>query len=460
MNIILQNYTKLIEEVFKNCLNNNLEYYFNNKTDYNVSSYIGLLSTFDIALCNCFKTAFIQLLEEIDRTYCNTIERKRKYHIKQKRSRTILTMFGEITYYRYYYKSKIDGSCFCYVDRILGLEKYDYFDPYIKAEILNYVSNHNYCETAKYINNLIGNRIYIKDKEKYLHRQTIRNIVMNSKVSKPKYEPIINVEELYIMADEKWIPTQNNNGKKIMQKSVVIFDNFNVNGKRKSLNNKMTFSGTGESFIYDAIDYIENSYSSSEIKKIYLLGDGASWIDGLKYYFNYNKNIQIIQALDHFHFKQCLWRIKSEQGVYNTLLDYVKQDNKEDFNRLINEIIDLTPDRKEKIEEYKDYIINHWSVILNLFKYNLSCPMESQISHTFAAYFTSRPKGYSTKTIPKLVNLRLLNKNKYNIKELYLNNIHSNEIIDLNKQTLNFSIFDNEPLYNTTHNKLNMRLAI
>ena len=163
-----------------------------------------------------------------------------------------------------------------------------------------------------------------------------------------------------------------------------------------------------------------------------MLGDGASWIDSLKYYFNENKNIEIIQGLDHFHFKQCIWKLYSNKEVYNELISYIKNDNIEDFKRLTNEIIDLHIDRKDKIEEYRNYILKHWSNIINIFKYELSCPMESQISHTFASYFTSRPKGYSKKSIDKLIKLRLLNKNKYNIKQLYLNNLNKEKIMTIN----------------------------
>ena len=73
--------------------------------------------------------------------------------------------------------------------------------------------------------------------------------------------------------------------------------------------------------------------------------------------------------------------------------------------------------------------------------------MESQISHTFASYFTSRPKAYDKNTIDKLINLRLLKKNKYNIKKLFFNNINTNVIIDLNKDNLNFSMFDSKNTY-------------
>lgn len=448
MNIILQNYKNLIENLIKKYFSDKIDSIISNFNGINnINNYINLLSFFDDNMSKFICDSLVNLLEELDKSFCNSLERKRKYHIKYRTSRTILTIFGEITYFRTFYKSKTNGKCYCHVDRMLGLKKYDYFDPYIKAEILEYVSDNNYSKTANHINSLIGNRITLKQKEKYMSRQTVRNIILNENLSKPKINKLKDVDELYIIADEKWIPTQNNKNKKVMQKSIVIFDGFNFKGKRKYLKNKMTFSGRNEDFIYESIDYIENAYNTSKLKKIYMLGDGASWIKNLKYYFNYNSHIEIVQGLDKFHFKQTLWRILPDENVYKALSDAIISDNKNDFNRLINEIIDIYPERQEKIEEYKQYLDNNWNNILNLYKYNLSCPMESQISHTFASYFTSRPKAYNKDTINKLITLRLLNKNKYNIKQLYLNNINYKNIIDLNYNELNFSIFDVKETY-------------
>lgn len=447
MNIILQNYNNLINNLIKEYFSIKIEKVIKNFNAYSINNYIDLLSSLDTSMNDFICTSLKYILEEIDRCYCHSLERKRKYHIKYKTKRTILTIFGEITYYRYFYKSKLNGSCFCYVDRFLGLKKYDYFDPYIKAEVLDFVSENNYSKTANHINSLIANRINTSDKTSFMSRQTVRNIILNSLFSKPKIKHLKSVESLYIIADEKWIPTQNNNRKKVMQKSIVIFDGFIKHGKRKKLNNKMTFSGRSESFVYEAIDYIEKAYDTSKIKYIFMLGDGASWIKNLKYYFNYNPNTIIIQGLDKFHFKQCLWKILPDKDVYNTLNEYIISNNFEDFDRLTDEISDLYPTRKDKIDEYKSYIYNNWNNILNLYKYDLSCPMESQISHTFAEYFTSRPKAYNKNTINKLIKLRLLKKNNYNIKYLYLNNINSNEEIDLNKNTIDFSIFDTKEYF-------------
>lgn len=448
MTIILQNYKNLIQNIFKTHFINNIDYIINNFDSINnINNYINLLSSYDNFMCNTLRESLIKLLEELDHSYCISIERKSKYHIKSVHKRTILTIFGEITYTRTFYISKLDGKSFCYIDRLLGLKKYDYFDPYIKAEILDYVSNHNYSETAEHINSLIGNRISIEEKEKYLSRQTVRNIILKENLSIPKINKLKDTDTIYIIADEKWISTQRNKGKKIMQKAIVVFDGITSKDNRNILNNKRTFSGRHEDFIYEVIDYIENAYDISKIKTFYILGDGASWIKHLKYYFNYNPNIEVVQALDKFHLKQCLWRICPKEDVVKALLKYILTDNKEEFERLVGEIIDLNINREEIILDYKKYILNNWNSILNLYKYDLSCPMESQISHSLAAYFTSRPKGYSLKTLDKLINLRLLKLNKYNIKELFLNNFNKNIIINLNNEKMNYSIFNKKETF-------------
>ena len=453
MSIILQNYKNLIQNIFKSTFIDNIDNIINDFEGINnINNYINLISSFDNFMCNYLRNSLIKLLEELDRNYLYSSERKTKYYVKSRHTRTILTIFGEISYTRTFYSSKLNNKLFCYVDRLLGLKKYDYFDPYIKAEILDYVSKNNYQETADHINSLIGNRISLDKKTKYLSRQTIRNIVLKENLSIPKINKLKDTNCLYIIADEKWISTQRNNGKKIMQKAIVIFDGISSKNNRNYLSNKMTFSGRNETFIFDAINYIESAYDISKIKTFYILGDGASWIRNLKYHFNFNTNIKIIQALDKFHLKQCLWRISPHNDVVKTLLEYILSNNKKDFKRLINEIIDLNPKRQDKILEYKRYIINNWSNILNLYKYSLSCPMESQISHSLAAYFTSRPKGYSLKTLDKLINLRLLKLNHYNIKDLFLNNLNKQNVINLNEiqRDIDFSIFYQSETYSIT----------
>ena len=149
--------------------------------------------------------------------------------------------------------------------------------------------------------------------------------------------------------------------------------------------------------------------------------------------------------------QQALHHICQDKNLEKILTGYVLNNKKKDFKLCCEALIDSYPHRKDTIESKMTYILNNWYNINCLYKYNLSCPMESQISHNIADLFTARPKAYSIKTIKQLTKLRMLYKNNQNIKKLYLNNFNSNEIITINKEKLNFDIFERNkqfiPLY-------------
>ena len=136
--------------------------------------------------------------------------------------------------------------------------------------------------------------------------------------------------------------------------------------------------------------------------------------------------------MDGFHFSQALENLTTtnNQDVYDALYEYVLFNKKEDFTRLVNEFLDLNPERKETIEIKRDYILNNWNARQTYQNTPyMKCSMESHISHIFADLFTSRPKAYSQKGLKQLLKLRLLRINGINIKEQYLNRYRKEEKI-------------------------------
>lgn len=451
MNIVPQNYNNLLKNIILNTFSSNLESILHNIFDSsnNVFNYVNLLSNLDNSLCNIAKQSLITCFESIDKSFKYSLERKRKYEIKSFHPRTILTVFGEITFYRTFYKSKLTGKNFCYVDRLLGLHKYDYFDPYLKSIVIEYSSFNSYPKVAKYLNDLIGNRVSINDKQKYFSRQTIRNIILNSNLSIVNYDPKpVTPETLYIIADEKWIPTQNNDNNKIMEKSVVIFEGI----KNHKLLNKRIFASNDNSFINDSLDYLFYTYDIDKIKNIFVMGDGAKWIYKLKHEYKIASHINVTFCLDKFHFKQAIHHMCLNKELEDILTFYVLNDMKNDFTDYCSSLIDSFPHRTETINLKMNYILNNWNNINNLYSNNLSCPMESQISHNIADLFTSRPKAYSVNMINKLIEIRLHYKNNDNLKELYLNNFNSSTTLTLDNHSLNFNIFDKFQSYNFLNN--------
>lgn len=451
MNIITNNYQKVLSKMIFSEIFNNLKKEVDKNEVNPIFNYIHFLSNLDDSICSIAKTSLVSIFESMDKAYCSSLERKRKYHIKAHLPRTILTVFGEITFTRTFYSNKLNKGSYCYLDRYLGLKKNDYFDPYIKATIIEFSANNSIPTVCSMINELIGNKIKLKDKVNYLNRQTVRNIILDSKPSTPTKKQLDTPDTLYIIADEKWCHTQRNDHESVMVKSVVVFDSINSK-PRRFLNNKRIFADfKSNKFLDDILDYLYYSYDLDKVKNIFILGDGAPWIKSLSYHFKVNPSTNVIFALDKFHFKQAIHHICLDKDAEGTLSNFVIHNNKSDFIEACNNIAAFYPHRSQTIEEKKTYILNNWKYILNLYKFNLSCPMESQISHNLAYLLTSRPKGYSLKMLDKILQIRLLFKNNENIKLLFLNNFNNSEIIPFNKDTLNFNIFDRKvsyPIYN------------
>lgn len=443
MTIVSQNYNKMItnliiSEIIKTTTNIQM-----NSID-DVNNYINMIKSFDNIVNNSIILAIKSYLEQIDYNYTNSSERKNKYHIKDYCSRTILTVFGEITFKRHFFKSKLNGKSFCYVDRQLGLKKYEYFDPYIRSLIIEKAAKDSISKACRDVNELIGNRVYINEKFSFISRQSARNIILSSTLASQDDKVLETPEELYIIADEKWISTQEvtKNRNKVMTKSIVVFDGYKSYGKRRLLTNKKVFASYEDNIIIESLDYINSVYDTDKIKRVFVMGDGAKWIKALTPYYKFNKDTDNIFCLDKFHFKQALHHLAMSSSYEKHLLKYILKNNKESFDVLVNFIKETNPKREDTIKIKYDYIISNWKNIQNLYKYNMSCPMESQISHNIASLTSSRPKGYSYKMLSKILNLRLRFINNQNIKKMYLYNYNCNENKNISLSTLNMDIFD------------------
>ncbi len=441
MEIISNNYENVLKNlIFTQFFDNLKKETDKNITRNNVFNYIDMLSNLENSLSDIACNSLTAILEAIDTSYRLCIERKSKYHIRAYEHRTILTIFGEITFKRTFYSHKDKTGCYCYLDDYLGLAKHDYFDPYIKAKIVELSAIHSMNKVRKIMNDMVGSRITVDKKESLFSRQIIHNIVNQGKISTTIVEEKNTPKTLYVMADEKWVSTQNNDKKDVMVKSIVVFDDIIKKKKRTTLTNKKIFSDFDAHPIHECLDYISLTYDVDKIKNVFLMGDGAAWIKGLKDEFYFSKNTNVIYALDKYHFKQALHHLFLSPEIEKEAEELIIKGTRKNFKTLVDTFLVDNRSRKNTVIDKRDYILNNWKPIKNLYKYNLSCPMELQISHNLADLLTSRPKGYSLGTLKNILNIRMLYKNNENIKYLYLNNFNKKEVIKSNISTLNLEI--------------------
>lgn len=322
-------------------------------------------------LINEISVMFIsKLFETLDKVFRNSSKRKEKYYIsKSNVKRTIVTIFGTITFYRTLYINKLTGEYYFYVDDVLGLESYKNYDPIVRAILVqdSVITNPNHTSNYSPLDILnLKNRL-----NESIPKQTIYKFKQDTKIRKINYEEIETDKTLYVMVDEKWIHKQDKNeaGKKkwIMSKCFVTFTGIKRKGKRSRLTGRHVFISTSDKPWKEFMNEIYTVYNFEEIYTINLLSDAGSWIlSGSSELKLYSNNKVIINTCE-FHVKQKINRSTRDKELRITIANIIyEKEDKEEFIKEMNKLIESkdSDSRKEKITEYKNYILKLGRVLL------------------------------------------------------------------------------------------------
>lgn len=410
------------------------------------NKYFSLLSAIQSSTRELIKKIIISTFEEIDENYKHSAERLTRYYInKSNVKRTLITIVGEITFTRTYYKSKHSNMKFFYLDNAFDLPKYDHYDPVIKAIAVNNSVNTSQAQAARDTSAFIGNLKYFMDTNSVnaIPRQSIYNWIKEWNTPNIVPTSIDTPETLYVMADEKYIGAQDIE-KDIMVKCFVTFEDVkDISKNRRALVNRSVFSCYDSNAWPLFMDYIAKRYDFSKIKNIALLADGGSWIKTGLAELRLDVNNHVKFYLCEFHFKQAIHHITTDENERKELLEIFTNKRKKDFINAVNKIIKNNKNREETIKKKLNYIINNYSSIKNMLKLNIGSSMESHISHLIASFFASRPKGFSTKRIDQYLKLNDYKNNGINIFKLYMQSYNNKEVVEIDESVANTYVYDN-----------------
>lgn len=428
---------------------------------YSEFKYTTLVLSFTKKITELFIKSIIHSIKIIDNLFANSEYRKKYYYInKQAVPRTIVDCYGAISFERNYYTDKNKQNGFFMIDNLFGFEQYKTYSQLVRSLLIKESVNTNVNKACN--NTLIYNfniLDYLKS-DNYLPnipRQTVYNWINNLLQPKIAYEPKKTKKVLYVMADEKWIHEQirkckledNEKDKKhyIMSKCFIIFTGAKTKNNRTELLNRHVFITSSKNPWKELMDEICTIYDFEKIETINLLSDAGNWIlagaSELKLY-SHNK---IIVNTCEFHVLQKINRMTSNQEMRNKLTNIIyNEHNKKEFKNIVDCLIEEKPNRKDKINGYKDYIIKHWTSILNMSTCEVKSSMESHISHCVAEHFGSRPKGYSKDRIEKYLKLEECKQNGINILDLILKLINKDKDSNYkyNEKEVNFAMFDKD----------------
>ena len=395
----------------------------------------------------------------IDKLFSESEYRKKNFYISKKSvPRTIVDYHGTIYIERNYYVNKDKQSGFFMVDNVFGFEKYKTYTQLVRSLLIkeSVCTNVNKaCNNTLIYNTNILDCLKSDSNLPSIPRQTVYNWINNLLQPKVAYEQKENKNVLYVMADEKWIHEQirksklndDDKNKKhyIMTKCFVIFTGAKTKNNRTKLLNRHVFITSSKHPWKELMDEICTIYDFEKVETINLLSDAGNWIlSGASELNLYSHNKIIINTCE-FHVLQKINRMTNNEELRNKLINVIyNEKDKNKFRNIVNKLIEEKPNRIDKINEYKDYIIKHWNSILNMSTCEIKSSMESHISHCVAEHFGSRPKGYSKDRIENYLKLEECKQNGINILDLILKLIgkKKGEIYKYNEKEVNFAMFN------------------
>lgn len=430
-----------------------------------------------------------KILEKMDLEFRNAPERTSRWYVKNTRERTIITLFGEVTYQRTEYVDRTTGVPFVYVDEEIGLFRRQRYDSTIAALAYDYYSHQSsMIEVGKMIGERIaGFRLDPARGGYTISRQQIFNMInrfQNIKTKPVKAEE--TPETLYIMADEKYIHLQqeaaawrnemldkghtikeiNELEKKMrfneMVKLAVVFtgrekltkkDGGSLKWPRWQLTDTryLAFPHDTKNFWPRVMDELSAIYDMEKVKRIYILGDGAEWIKAGAAELS-SQYCSAKFALDRYHMSKQINAIVKDKAYRRLLTDYVIHGDKESFTQTVDSLYADTPMPK-KAADALTYLLNNmgFAVVMQN-EVKIGCAMEQAISHVLASPFTCIPKAYVSVHLHTYVQARMFYKNHLDSLKIYIAacdqtkakqrmNDFSREA-DLSKEHLDFSMFD------------------
>ena len=356
-----------------------------------------------------------EALEMMDSLVKGDSRRKQNWYVHEKAApNTLATIFGEVHYHRTYYKHKTETEYRYLSDELMGIDSYDKMDVSLKARLIEEAIDTPYARSGR----KAAETLQISSQSVMNAIRELGPVRNNEvKISRSKETPAI----LYIEADEDHVALQA--GGCSEPKLVYVHEGRRQVGKERwKLQNPRYFGGMyreSEELWNEVADYIDNAYDYDKIEKIYLSGDGASWIKSGATIIN-----KSIFVLDRYHLNKAVKTAgahieNAEREIWRAL----KREDKEYLRIVFETILDATETetKAQSVKETKTYIMNHWENIKYHYSKDYSgCSAEGHISHIYSDRLSSRPLGWSRKGVDQMARLRVFAENGGNLFDLTL----------------------------------------
>ena len=308
-------------------------------------------------VCELGREITTAMLESYDKELAEGRDKK-NYRDKGIRTTTIKTVYGEVSYGRHVYQTKLEDGKKAYVyllDEAMQMEKIGLISTNLAEKLAMTVTEAPYRVTAETISSTCGQSISaggvwnvmqrlgerISKEEEHAVKQ------MHADQSEGKAEIPVLFEEM----DGVWLSMQDEHHKKMKQQEMKVFtmyegwDAEKEKQGRSSLVGKTMLAGMEKSreFHEKREAWIRKKYDADEIGQRILNGDGGSWI-----HVPYDP--EAIFQLDRYHVYQEITRKIRDQKAQKEIRELFDTDRPEEMLEYIQTYAASveSPDEKDK----------------------------------------------------------------------------------------------------------------
>lgn len=340
---------------------------------------------------------------------------------------TLTTSLGSVRYHKTYFLNKETGERRYLLDELMGLEKHARLTEDAVARIYEEAVETSYRKGGK--NASIT--------EADVSKMTVLNKLHPLVFPKVKPKKKKAVPYLYIDADEDHVALQylekkgdikKGGNHTIMPKDVYVYEGVEDTGGKNRLIGVTHFGGVrdgeeNKALWKEVADYIESSYDTDALQKVFLSGDGAQWIKAgvhevpkAKFVLDrYHMHRYIVAASAHL--------LDSVEDVRGELYRAIHKRKKKMAEGVFDKILAVTgsESKRKAVDTAKGYILGNWPGIMESLKEKENyhgCSAEGHISHVFSDRMSSRPLGWSRVGADKMLRLRIYRQNNGDMLEL------------------------------------------
>ena len=356
-------------------------------------------------------------------------ELRKGWYIVRRDETSLITSLGEVVYHKTLFKNTSTGESCYLLDQLMGLEHHARITEDAEARILKEASESSYRKG--------GNNASINGDS--ISKEAVMNKLHRLEFPVLKVDEKKELKTLYIDADEDHVSLQYLEHKgdikkprinTVMPRIIYVYEGVDTDdeGRPKLINTKY-FGG-----IYDGpeaitqlwtevLNYLNEAYDMEAIDKIYINGDGATWIRTGEKIIPKSKF-----ALDKYHMHKYIIAATSHledsaddarSEIYRAIHKRKKWMAEDVFDKII-----AVTDKETKckaVEHAKAYILGNWSGTMLSMKSqdaNVRCSAEGHVSHVYADRMSSRPLGWCRTGADKMSRLRIYRRNQGDMLEL------------------------------------------